>query len=78
MMKRYNEEKWLRGRHHVFNVPEFFKLMAKARSKDAEHVVYFEKLAEGGSNRVFRAIVRDGSEIITRIPYPATNPKGLV
>jgi hypothetical protein len=77
MMRRYNEEKRLRVRLHVFNVPELCKLMSKACGKDADHVVYFKKLAEGRFNRVFRAILTDGSETIARLPYPATIPKGL-
>jgi hypothetical protein len=51
--------------------------MSKACGKNADHVVYFKKLAEGGFKRVFRATLTDGSETIALLPYPATIPEGL-
>ncbi|KAG5645989.1 hypothetical protein DXG03_004590 [Asterophora parasitica] len=35
----------------------------------------FEKLAEGGFNRTFLITMRDGFQLVARIPYPVTGPK---
>lgn len=35
------------------------------------------KLAEGGFNRVFELTMRDGFQVIARLPYPSTRPKSL-
>ncbi|RMZ75960.1 hypothetical protein DV737_g5059, partial [Chaetothyriales sp. CBS 132003] len=34
----------------------------------------FIKLAEGGFNRVFQITMKDGSEVLARLPYPSTKP----
>lgn len=36
----------------------------------------FDKLAEGSSYRVFQARTSNGIEVIARLPYPCTIPKG--
>lgn len=38
----------------------------------------FRKLAEGGFNRTFLITMRDGFQLVARIPYPMTVPKQLV
>lgn len=38
-------------------------------------VIDFPKLAEGGFNRTFEITMRDGHQVIARLPYPLTSPK---
>jgi len=40
-----------------------------------DDIVDLKKLAEGGFNRSFLITMRDGFQIVARIPYPATTPK---
>lgn len=47
-------------------------------NRNIEDVARFEKLAEGGFNRTFLITMRDGFQLVGRIPYPATEPKHLV
>ena len=48
--------------------------MAECVNQKAEDVILFKKLAEGGFNRVFQISMRDGSQLVARIPYPTTPP----
>jgi hypothetical protein len=41
-------------------------------------VVGLTKLAEGGFNRTFLLRMRDGFQMVARIPYPVTEPKELL
>lgn len=54
---------------------ELKRLTAQCVNKNENDVVQFEKLAEGGFNRVFRASMSDGSQLIARVPYSTTTPK---
>lgn len=51
--------------------------MARSVNKGVHDIVHFDKLAEGGFNRVFQAFMSDGSQLIARIPYPSTTPRHL-
>lgn len=75
-MDSYNEQVRLEERHLIFNVPELCKVIAIAFGKSADEVTGFQKLAEGGSYRIFRATFSDGTEAIARLPFPCTLPKG--
>ena len=68
----WNEEKQLQDRYKRFNVPELQNIAVK--SVGAQTCVSMIKLAEGGSNKVFRLIMDDGSIVIARIPYPNPGP----
>ncbi len=72
----YNERIRLKERHLVFNVPELCNVVAKAFDKGIDEVSGFEKFAEGGSYRIFKATFKDGTEAIARLPFPCTLPKG--
>ncbi|KAL1982078.1 hypothetical protein VTN96DRAFT_1791 [Rasamsonia emersonii] len=60
-------------RRRVFNVSELKRLAAASVNQNAEDVVRFEKLAEGGFNRTFLVTMRDGFQFVARIPYPVTS-----
>ncbi len=49
---------------------------ANALGKSVEDVVAFDKIAEGGSYRVFQTNLRDGTQVIARLPYPSMTRKG--
>lgn len=51
-------------------------MAAKALDKTVDDIIGFDKIAEGGSYRVFQANLRDGREVIARLPYPCTTPRG--
>ena len=42
---------------------------------NASDIVSFTKIAEGGFNRVFEIKIRNGTQILARLPYPSTHPK---
>ncbi|KAG6883379.1 hypothetical protein C0992_008860 [Termitomyces sp. T32_za158] len=71
-----NEEFHLRERRRVFNVPGLFKIIAEALCRNPEEIVGFRKLGEGGLNRTFLVTFDTGPELVARIPYPLTTPKG--
>ncbi|KZF19208.1 hypothetical protein L228DRAFT_224932, partial [Xylona heveae TC161] len=71
----YNENIRLAERHVEFNV-EALKTAA-AECVGRKGVTHLEKLAEGGFSRVFLLTMDDGFEVIAKIPYSFTVPKGL-
>lgn len=68
----WDEDSQLRERYKRFNVSELKKIAAK--SVGAGACVSISKLAEGGSNKVFRLMMDDGSIVIARIPNPNAGP----
>ncbi|KAH0842096.1 phosphotransferase family protein [Fonsecaea pedrosoi] len=70
----YNESLRLSERRLVFNVRELNKIAAKCLRQPASEVKEISKLAEGGFNRVFQITMKDGSEVLARLPYPSTKP----
>ncbi|KAL7773215.1 hypothetical protein CFE70_003179 [Pyrenophora teres f. teres 0-1] len=56
----------------------FKHLAAASVNRDSQDIAQFEKLAEGGFNRTFLITMRDGFQLVGRIPYPMTEPKHLV
>ncbi|GAB7355411.1 hypothetical protein MBLNU459_g5928t1 [Dothideomycetes sp. NU459] len=68
----WDEEEQLRDRYKRFNV-EGLKSVAAA-SVGAKACVSITKLAEGGSNKVFRLVMDDSSVVIARIPTPNAGP----
>lgn len=64
-------------RRRVFNVPALKRLAAAAVNRKVEDMARFEKLGEGGHNRTFLIIMKDGFQLVGRIPYSTTQPKQL-
>ncbi|KAF8177834.1 protein kinase subdomain-containing protein PKL/CAK/Fmp29 [Pholiota molesta] len=62
-------------RRLVFNVDGLRRLAAQSVGRSPSDIVDFAKLAEGGYNRTFLITMRDGFQMVARIPYPATVPK---
>ncbi|KAK0215437.1 protein kinase subdomain-containing protein PKL CAK Fmp29 [Armillaria fumosa] len=61
-------------RRREFNVDGLRRLAAESVNRSPDDIERLEKLAEGGSNRVFLITMRDGFRMVARIPYPATIP----
>lgn len=78
MLLRYNESFRLQERRRPFNVSELQGLAAQSVSRNPSDIASFTKIGEGAANRVFLVTFRDGFKMIARIPYPASEPKGLV
>ncbi|OTA33642.1 hypothetical protein BTJ68_08196 [Hortaea werneckii EXF-2000] len=64
-------------RHLTFNVSALLAAAAQSINRQKEDIKSFRKLAEGGFNRVFELTMRDGFQIVARLPYPSTQPKLL-
>ncbi|KAL5499239.1 hypothetical protein ACEPAH_1757 [Sanghuangporus vaninii] len=62
-------------RRRVFNVDGLCRLAAQSVDRSSDDVVDLEKLAEGGFNRTFLITMRDGFQMVARIPYPVMVPK---
>jgi len=74
-MTSYNEPRRVAERYLEFNVPELKRAVAKAINRDEVDVLNMSKLSEGGFNRTFEIMMKDGLQIIARLPYPSTFPK---
>ena len=59
----------------MFDVDGLRRLAAESVGRSPEDIVDLRKLAEGGFNRSFLITVRDGFQMVARIPYPVTLPK---
>ena len=70
-----NNDFRLAERKREFDVGELRRLAAQSVSRSPRDIDTFVKLAEGGFNRTFLITMRDGFEMIARIPYPVTVPK---
>jgi hypothetical protein len=68
----WDEETRLQERYKRFNVSELKRIAAK--SVGAHTCVSISKPAEGGSNKIFRLVMNDGSTVIARIPNPNAGP----
>ncbi|KAI9708771.1 MAG: hypothetical protein M1820_003726 [Bogoriella megaspora] len=73
----YNEALRLNERNLLFNIPGLLQLAAKAVNGTTKDVAAFGKLAEGGFNRTFLITMKDGLEIVARLPYPVAFPSQL-
>ncbi|WEW55174.1 hypothetical protein PRK78_000603 [Emydomyces testavorans] len=71
---RYNEHKRLSERRFIFDIDKLLDLAAASISGLRKDVIGFDKVAEGGSYRVFEISFKDGQHIIARLPYPCTIP----
>lgn len=71
----YNETLRQTERRLVFNVTQLKRVAAEAVGRTEQDVSTIEKLPQGGFNRTFEIRMRDGFQVIARLPYPATVPK---
>ncbi|KAJ2915680.1 hypothetical protein MD484_g4713, partial [Candolleomyces efflorescens] len=70
----YNEALRLKERKVVFDADELRRLAAESVGQSLTDVCDLSKLAEGSLNRTFVITLRDGRQILARIPYPAFVP----
>ncbi|GIZ47268.1 hypothetical protein CKM354_001036500 [Cercospora kikuchii] len=73
----YNEKLRLAERHLTFEITALLEAAARSVNQSKKDIMSFRKLAEGGFNRVFEATMKDGFQVIARLPYPSTQPKLL-
>lgn len=62
----------------MFNCEQLQRLAAEAVSRDPREIISLEKIGEGAANRAFAILFRDGFKMVARVPYPSTEPKGLI
>ncbi|KAF8992073.1 hypothetical protein BDQ17DRAFT_1254288, partial [Cyathus striatus] len=80
---RYTSGRWIHDeerkqalRYQRFNVDALKSVITE--STGADGVTDIRKVAEGGSNKVFRVQLTDGREVIARIPTSLSGPPHLV
>jgi hypothetical protein len=71
----YNDALRHKERRLAFDVDGLRRLAAESVNQSLADVVSLSKLAEGGFNRNFLITLRDGRQMVARIPYPLTIPK---
>ncbi|KAI5362917.1 putative protein kinase [Septoria linicola] len=74
---RYKEKQRLDEKYLKFDITALTKAAATSLGRQHEDVQSIKKLAEGGFNRVFEVTMRDGFQLIARLPYPVTQPKSF-
>ena len=62
----------------MFDVSALQRLAAASVSRDCNDILSMKRLGEGASNRAFLIEFRDGFKLVARVPYPVTQPSGLV
>lgn len=60
-----------------FDLTELSKVAAASVGRSSDDVRSIAKLAEGGFNRTLELTMKDGFQLIARLPYPLTQPKRL-
>nr|GAT46297.1 predicted protein [Mycena chlorophos] len=70
----YNDALRHKERRVVFDVDGLRQLAAESVKQSPADVLSLHKLAEGGFNRTFLVALRDGRQVVARIPYPITVP----
>ncbi|KAF6749111.1 hypothetical protein DFP72DRAFT_1143464 [Ephemerocybe angulata] len=70
----YNESLRQKERRTIFDVDGLGRLAAESVNQSPTDVVSISKLAEGGFNRTLAVALRDGRQIVARVPYPLTAP----
>ena len=66
----YNEALRHKERKLIFNVDGLRRLAAESVGQNLTDVVGLSKLGEGGFNRAFLIALRDGQQLVARVPYP--------
>ncbi|KAG2022009.1 hypothetical protein GB937_004103 [Aspergillus fischeri] len=73
----YNETLRLLERQLFFNVAQLNRIASASIGRPEQDVTCFRKLAEGGYSRAFEITMRDGTQVVARLPYPSTEPRIL-
>ncbi|KAL9597819.1 MAG: hypothetical protein Q9219_004896 [cf. Caloplaca sp. 3 TL-2023] len=68
----WNEELQLQKHYRKFNVPGLMSIAAKCSGAGKCSNIF--KLAEGGSNKVFKLVMDNGSTMIAHVPYLDAGP----
>jgi hypothetical protein len=76
-LDRYNEVLRQRERFLPFDIRGLQEIAAKAVQRLPRDVVSFRKMAEGGFNRTFVIGMKDGCEVIARLPCSIAFPSQL-
>lgn len=66
----YNDALRHKERKLIFNVEGLGRLAAESIGQSLSDVVSLTKLGEGGFNRTFVVALRDGRQVVARVPYP--------
>ena len=66
----YNEQKQLADRYVQFNMKELVRAAARSQGHDITACVGVEKLPEGDFNKTFLITMRDGLQVIAKVPNP--------
>jgi aminoglycoside phosphotransferase (APT) family kinase protein len=77
LIDSYNESKRLAEQYLRFDLTELSKAAAASVGRSSDDVRSINKLAEGGFNRTLELTMKDGFQLIARLPYPSTQPKRL-
>ncbi|KAH9848501.1 kinase-like domain-containing protein [Lenzites betulinus] len=70
----YNDALRHQERRVAFDVDGLCRLAAESVHQSPADVISISKLAEGGFNRTFVIALRDGQQVVARVPYPMTVP----
>ncbi|KAF7329689.1 Protein kinase subdomain-containing protein PKL/CAK/Fmp29 [Mycena kentingensis (nom. inval.)] len=73
----YNEALRLKERRRPFNVDGLRRLAAQSVNRHEDDIVELKKVFEGEHDRTLLITMRDGFQMVARIPYPLTVPKYL-
>ncbi|KAG6901098.1 hypothetical protein C0995_000799 [Termitomyces sp. Mi166 len=73
-MTDYNDALRHKERKVAFDVDGLCQLAAESVNQSPTDVVSISKLAEGGFNRILVIALRDGQQVVARVPYPMTVP----
>jgi hypothetical protein len=73
----YNESKRLAERYLRFDITELSRAAAASVGRSSEDIRSIHKIAESGFNRTLELTMKDGFQLIARLPYPSTQPKRL-
>ena len=71
----YNEPQRLAERQLTFNIFQLNRIAAESVGHSDSGVSSTKKLAEGGFNRAFEITMRNGAQVVARLPYPLPKPK---
>lgn len=74
-LSSFNEDLRRSERRLTFNIDALKDAIAQSVNRSTTEIVSFEKLAEGGFNRIIEARFRDGKAVLARLPYPLLAPK---
>ncbi|KAL8726443.1 MAG: hypothetical protein Q9166_006721 [cf. Caloplaca sp. 2 TL-2023] len=71
----YNESLRQAERYLKFDVQQLKHVAATSVGRTKADVIDIHKLGEGGFNRAFEITLRDGLQLVARLPYSSTVPK---